>query len=155
MKETKLNSAQQLLSARQETLQKLQTTAMRPHGKLWGLDVFSWLEPDMELLANTIHSFPFQVVWISNKEILEGAVAADPQILSNVVNCVVLGTNIFDVNTELVINIGTVAGLNSLTEALNWIRPMQYKKTILLYTEKLENVEREGDQFEELLKILS
>ncbi len=86
MKETKLNSAQQLLSARQETLQKLQTTAMRPHGKLWGLDVFSWLEPDMELLANTIHSFPFQVVWISNKEILEGVVAADPQILSNVVN---------------------------------------------------------------------
>jgi hypothetical protein len=50
-KKQDLNLENRLLDFRKESLKKLNTTTMRSHGKLWGMDVFSWFLPDPELIT--------------------------------------------------------------------------------------------------------
>ena len=41
-------------------------TTLKSHGKLFGMDAFSWLNPNISVLEKTIESFPFHTVWIGN-----------------------------------------------------------------------------------------
>ena len=41
-------------------------TALQSHGKLFGMDAFSWLNPNISVLEKTIESFPFRTVWLGN-----------------------------------------------------------------------------------------
>ena len=65
-KTTTRKKEDQLLEARQEGLRNAENSSIRPHGKLWEMDVFSWYKPNIHVLANTIHAFPFPVIWVAN-----------------------------------------------------------------------------------------
>jgi len=41
-------------------------TTLQSHGKLFGMDAFSWLNPNLSVLEKTIESFPFRTVWLGN-----------------------------------------------------------------------------------------
>ena len=58
---------ERLLQARTEGL-KTQGSPMRPLGKLWGMDVFTWLNPNPGLLVNTLQSFAVKIVMLSSNE---------------------------------------------------------------------------------------
>lgn len=61
----------QLISARENGLLKLNETNLQSRGKLFGMDAFSWVFPNIEVLRSTINSFPFQVYWIGNRTEIE------------------------------------------------------------------------------------
>ena len=82
-KKTKVDQRTQLLQAREEGLKSLQNGVLKPHGKLLGMDVFSWLNPDVHMLMNTLHSFPFPVIWIAQKMDWDALLNLDNTILSN------------------------------------------------------------------------
>lgn len=65
-----MNRAFQLLEARQKALEEQRQTVMKPHGKIRGADTFTWHNPTMKSLANTILNFPFPIVWVTNATIL-------------------------------------------------------------------------------------
>ncbi|HLU86750.1 MAG TPA: hypothetical protein VKZ44_03275 [Taishania sp.] len=81
MKETK--TPNNLIDVRSESLKSLQSSQLRAHGKLWGLDVFSWQNPTVELLASTIHSFPFHVNLIGNTSLLFELLTHDKTVSTN------------------------------------------------------------------------
>lgn len=56
----------QLLEARKNGLLKVNETSLQSRGKLFGMDAFSWVNPNIEVLKSTINSFPFQVYWVGN-----------------------------------------------------------------------------------------
>lgn len=57
----------QLLEARKNGLLKVNETSLQSRGKLFGMDAFSWVNPNLDVLKSTINSFPFQLYWIGNK----------------------------------------------------------------------------------------
>lgn len=73
-----------LLEARKEALNQVANGSIRPHGKLWGMDVFSWENPNVETIASTIHSFPFPIVWLGDAQLLTTIVEHDASVLSNI-----------------------------------------------------------------------
>ena len=64
MMEKKLTSQQQLLLARQEALRAEKENSLRALGKMWGMDVFTWIDPYPGSISSTIHAFPFPVIWL-------------------------------------------------------------------------------------------
>ena len=40
---------------------------LKPHGKYFGMDTFSCLNPDLDVLEKTIMNFPFDLLWIGNQ----------------------------------------------------------------------------------------
>jgi hypothetical protein len=76
----KHNSLQsQLLQARSEGLQRASGHALRPLGKLWGMDVFTWYAPSVYELSATIQAFPFPVFWMATDRQLKEMAALDSE----------------------------------------------------------------------------
>lgn len=67
----------QLLQARAEGLQRAQSNALRPLGKLWGMDVFTWYAPSVYELSATIQAFPFPVMWLGTESQLKELASVD------------------------------------------------------------------------------
>lgn len=61
--------ATQLKQARNAGLEELNTNfALCPHGKVAGMDVFSWVNPDIDALNATIASMPYKVIWAATTD---------------------------------------------------------------------------------------
>lgn len=64
MEKTEQSIADQLKLARKAGLEEVNTNyALCPHGKVAGMDVFSWVNPDIDALNATIASMPYKVIW--------------------------------------------------------------------------------------------
>ena len=58
------SSAEQLKQARETGLEEVKmNAALCPHGKVAGMDVFSWVNPDIEALNAMIAAMPYKVIW--------------------------------------------------------------------------------------------
>lgn len=66
MQENKVKN--QIHDARKSALKEVIHEHIKPHGKLWGMDVFSWKNPSFEMIESTAKSFPFPVILISSVE---------------------------------------------------------------------------------------
>lgn len=64
MEKLKQSTAEELKQARHASLEEMNTnTALCPHGKVAGMDVFSWVNPDVDALNAMIASMPYKVIW--------------------------------------------------------------------------------------------
>ncbi|MFK7786565.1 MAG: hypothetical protein AB8B56_15705 [Crocinitomicaceae bacterium] len=69
MKQVEQSIAEQLKQARKAGLEEVKTNqALCPHGKVAGMDVFSWVNPDMEALNSMIASMPYKVIWAATTQ---------------------------------------------------------------------------------------
>jgi hypothetical protein len=104
-----------LLTARQNGLLKANETSLQSQGKLFGMDAFSWIYPNIEVLHSTLNSFPFEVLWIGNK---------------TEINSVLNENNVLDsrVRTKLVYN-----DAKDLNDILKSISEFSFKPGILWF----------------------
>jgi hypothetical protein len=117
MSEQELNKIEsQLVAARKSGLLKLNETSLQSQGKLFGMDAFSWIYPNIEVLNSTLNSFPFEVLWVGNQ---------------TEINLVLSENNVLDsrVRTKLVYN-----DANELNDILKSISEFSFKPGILLFT---------------------
>ena len=64
MERVERSTAEQLKQARKAGLDQVNhNAALCPHGKVAGMDVFSWVNPDAEALNAMIASMPYKVIW--------------------------------------------------------------------------------------------
>ena len=64
MQKTEQSIAEQLKRARKAGLEEVNTNnALCPHGKVAGMDVFSWVNPAIDSLNAMIASMPYKVIW--------------------------------------------------------------------------------------------
>lgn len=137
MSEQELNKIEsQLVEARKNGLLKLNETSLQSQGKLFGMDVFSWIYPNIDVLNSTLNSFPFEVLWIGNK--IE-------------TNLVLSENNVLDsrVRTKLI-----YSDCSELNELLKSISDKSFKPGILLFTSTDTDSEYYFNLFKEYLALV-
>lgn len=130
MKETKTTN--NLIDIRSESLKSLQSSQLKAHGKLWGLDVFSWQNPSVELLASTIHSFPFRVNLIGNTSLLLEILAHDKTVSTNL-NTLFCYQNEKQLTFEPNLKHISIIESNDVQEIFQKIYEMRSTKAIILF----------------------
>jgi hypothetical protein len=137
MSEQELNKIEsQLVAARKSGLLKLNETSLQSQGKLFGMDAFSWIYPNIDVLNSTLNSFPFEVLWIGNK---------------TEINLILSENNVLDsrVRTKLVYSDG-----QELNDILKSITEFSFKPGILLFTSTETDSEYYFNLFKEYLALV-
>lgn len=137
MSEQELNKIEsQLVAARKSGLLKLNETSLQSQGKLFGMDVFSWIYPNIDVLNSTLNSFPFEVLWIGNK---------------TEINLLLSENNVLDsrVRTKLIYSDG-----KELNDILKSISESAFKPGILLFTSTETDSEYYYNLFKEYLALV-
>jgi len=136
-----------ILQARKEGLLKAGDSTMQSHGKLWGMDVFSWMNPKPAVLAATMDSFPFPIFWIASilerNEVLEVNIDLNAKIhFSAILD--------WENSKSDSINGATVSTLN---EAFDQINSLKIKPSILLFTYSKSDWEFQKNRFSDYLSM--
>ena len=136
-----------ILQARKEGLLQAGDSTMQSHGKLWGMDVFSWMNPKPAVLAATMDSFPFPIFWIASilerNEVLEVNIDLNAKIhFSAILD--------WENSKSDSINGATVSTLN---EAFDQINSLKIKPSILLFTYSKSDWEFQKNRFNDYLSM--
>ena len=142
-----------LLEARNEGLQNMKETTLRPHGKLWGMDVFSWYKPSIQILSNTIHAFPFPVLWVGNGADIYSTIKEDPSVCIQLNSIITFDETRLLLPNEELSKIKNVVGVNSIEDAFRLLKHFQKKNAVLLFSASDENWKKNKLVFEEFLSI--
>lgn len=153
--ENKLNIRldDRLLEARNEGLQNMKEATLRPHGKLWGMDTFSWFQPNVHILANTLHAFPFPVIWIGNILDVFTTIKEDPTVCVQLNSIITFDEPRFSLPSENISAIKNCAGVNTLQDAFLLLKAFKQKNAIFLFTASGEEWKENKIEFEEFLEI--
>ena len=142
-----------LLGSRKESLEQMKFGAIRAHGKLWGMDVFSWPNPSVELVASTIESFPFPVVWVGNKAVFEWCNEYHETVWSNVRTLIATDEPRMVFKNENFVQVQNVYGTNSVDECLLMMKGMQLKGGVILFTATDSEWERNHQAFVDFIEL--
>lgn len=145
---------ERLLDARRQSLKEANSTSIRPHGKLWGMDVFSWFNADVDLISNTLHAFPFPVIWVGNKADIMEAVNTDESLFSNLHGIIIYDGSVFEMGNDLLSRFTNCVGTNSIEEAFGMIHLLKAPQKVLLFTSNDQYWEENKFKFEQFLKLV-
>ena len=138
-----------IIKARKEGLLKATDSSMQSHGKLWGLDVFSWINPKPAVLAATMESFPFPLIWLSSLAEKEPVLLTNPHLMANIHYAIEINTN--ESEDDRFLNKGSK--VNSVSEAFNVIQQIKIKPSILLFTYANSDWEYQKNRFIDYLSL--
>lgn len=116
-------------------------SGLLPKGKLFGMDVFAWTYPTVDVLYQTIMNFPFPMIWIGNKNEMEALKKAYPNVAEKVTLFLT-----FDENTS--------DNLLALEHQLAKLGQHAIKPGILLFTSSDNNTEFSVRKFNEYLDLV-
>jgi hypothetical protein len=128
MKKVLLKKQAELLTARKEALNRAHSD-INPQGKLFGLDVFAWVNPDRMKLIATLESMPFPIHLVTRTDYFTFLTANHNVIFANLSNVYLLEDPTS--NNEKIE--GTVVCSN-LTEALFTLGREKAKGIMLIVT---------------------
>ena len=139
-----------ILQARKEGILKASDTTMNSHGKLWGMDVFSWINPNPVVLSATMESFPFPILWIASQdEFKETLTQADS--LSDKIHYALLLND--DVQLENKLISTKTSSVSNMNEAFESINELKIKPSILLFTYSRSDWEYQRRRFIDYLEM--
>jgi hypothetical protein len=139
-----------ILQARKEGLLKAGDSSMQSHGKLWGMDVFSWVNPKPAVLSATMDSFPFPIFWISSSLERNEVLKVNIELNAKIHFSVLLDSE-NSTNDLLVLNNGVV--VTTLNEAFDQINTLKIKPSILLFTYSKSDWEYQKNRFNDYLSM--
>jgi hypothetical protein len=150
---TKIDQHLQLLQARERSLREQQNGLLIPHGKLLGMDVFSWVNPDIHLMINTMHSFPFPVIWIAQTMDWDKIVAHDTSIFSTLEVTIIYDAHKNDETKNNLEEPFKIVKKVALADALKYVDNLNAFKTVLLFTASGNQIEEHINEFENYLAL--
>ncbi len=145
--------ANQLVLLRKESLEQMKFGSIRAHGKLWGMDVFSWPNPSIDLVASTIESFPFPVVWIGNRAMFEWCHEHQSSVWSNVKTVIATDDAGLVLSSNNFVYVDNVFGSQSVEECLIMMQGMQFKGGVILFTASDNEWERNHKTFVDFIEL--
>ena len=146
-----INSSQQLAEARAENLKNVEAATLRPHGKMWGMDVFSWYNPSNDDLLTLFQSFPAPITWIGNKSMIESVFAEASDSIVNLK--VVCAYNQVDLKLENANYLDAVHGTEDVKSAFDIVKVRKQGNGIILFTASGNEWATQRNDFEYYLKI--
>jgi hypothetical protein len=148
-----IHAHEQLLQARQQNLENQVVGTLRSHGKLWGMDVFSWYKPSLYELENTLSSFPAPICWFANENDVLNLLTEKTDWLSNVKLVCTYDKAGFKLPNQIMDYVETILGAAKIDDALNLLRATKKAQGILLFTSSGENWNLSKNTFEEFLSL--
>lgn len=153
-KQRTLSAEELLLGARKESLSRINQTSLRSHGKLWGMDVFSWIHPNLSTIGTTIQSFPFSVRWVSNAKDLLFTLENQPELVEKLSAALIYDDSVFTLKNEHLHGIENCVGTTRVEEAMRMLKVTAEVQSIVLFTASGENAEEAKSEFEHILNVL-
>lgn len=150
MKKTK--EAYNLIDIRKQAIAQHVHGLLRPHGKMWGMDVFSWSNPEIVAMADTIHSFPFKVLLVTNHNILDSLLEQDELVATNLQG-VILFQSTKAIKDERLKFVDNVAYFNDVKSAFQQMYEWQVPRTIILFCSEGMDAELHQNEFNRFLEV--
>lgn len=151
--ETKNNfGVNPLVQARTEALEN-QEFSLRPLGKLWGMDVFTWYNASCENIASTIDAFPFPVIWFSTAETITQMLKHDAELMKSIQWLGQYNTASMQIPQQVARVIPLVTSTENLSDSLTLLRHNKQEKFALLFTTCGEGWKTYKQQFEDFVSI--
>jgi hypothetical protein len=148
-----INLSDRLKEARNEGLKNMKETPLRPHGKLWGMDTFSWYQPNFNLVANTLHAFPFPIVWIGNSKDINNTILEDSSVCLQLKTVIVYDNSKINFSIDALEKIENIVGVSSLENAFIMLKSLKIKNAVFLFSASGENWKENRESFEDFLNI--
>lgn len=141
-----------LLEARAEALKNAESQSLRPLGKLWGMDVFTWVNPSVNELAATIHSFPFPVYLFAPARLIIEFAMVDDETLKLVSWIGQYDKNISEIDASISSEIVQFSATNSVSETIDLMRLYRMDRHIVLFVATGNDWMSKINEFEEFVK---
>jgi len=142
-----------LIDARKDALKQINHGCIRAHGKLWGMDVFSWGNPEFELVASMIDSFPFPVIWVGNKDIFDWCIEYQPSVWRSIKSVIAVDFSRLIFTQKEFISVENVIGISSVDEAFEFLKGVKHKGAVLLFTASGLEWERNYKSFNDFMNL--
>jgi hypothetical protein len=147
-----VNSEEQLLQARKEGLkQAQQVDSMQAHGKILGMDTFSWMNPQTDMLATLLSSFPFSILWVGTLEQIQNCLKLYPELSGNIETILIHNSSSMVLNKTALEKINTIACVDGMEHALDFVKTMKLKKGVFIYTDEKEEALKGKQIFEDFV----
>jgi hypothetical protein len=142
----------QLVHAREKALSQEQF-ALRPLGKLWGMDVFTWYNASCENIASTIAAFPFPVIWFANARLVEQMQVHDVDLLKSLHWLGQYDSAKMLIEGKIAAYIPLVTTTENLNDSLTFLKDNKQEKHALLFTANGPNWNDYKTAFEQFVKL--
>lgn len=152
-KKQDIQPKEQLLQTRERNLELVEKSSLRPHGKLWGMDVFTWYNPATFELENTLTSFPFPVIWFGNHADISALIETSTDAWSNLHTICVYDSGVVEIPMDAMHTIENVLGVQHFQDMFEFIRTFKQKNAIFLFTASGKNSSEHKKQFEDFLHL--
>lgn len=153
-KVSKQTAEEQLLQARKEGLQDaLQVNSMRAHGKVLGMDTFSWINPQLDALASALSSFPFEIIWVGSHEQITRCLSIQPELAKSIETIIVHDNPILNLKKETLNEIKNIVCLEGTKHALELIKSMKKDKCALLFSTMGTTAKNDKEEFEQYISL--
>lgn len=147
-----VNSEAQLLQARKEGLKQVQQVdSMQAHGKILGMDTFSWMNPQVDMLATLLSSFPFSILWVGTLDQIQNCLKMYPGLSGNIETILIHNSCSMALNKTALEKINTIACVDGMEHALSFVKSMKLKKGVFIYTDEKEEAFKGKQIFEEFV----
>jgi len=148
-----ISTESELLKARSEGLARAKEIhAMQAHGKYELMDIFSWINPQFDILVTVLASFPFPVIWIATQKQAKCALTYYPEIQDNVESIIVHDESHIKLKGEIISELTNIILVGDLDSAVKSMEAMKQPKRILLYTSEGDNAESEQREFQNYIE---
>lgn len=142
-----------LLEARAEALKNAESQSLRPLGKLWGMDIFTWVNPSVYELAATIHSFPFPVYLFAPAQLIIEFAMVDDETLKLVSWIGQYDKNVTEIDASISSEAIQFSATNSVVETSELMRLNSMDRHIVLFVAAGNEWKSKINEFEEFVKI--
>lgn len=153
-KTTVVSSEEQLLDARKKGLNEAQqVNAMQVHGKVLGMDSFSWVNPQIDMLATFLSSFPFSMVWAGSHDQIKWCLEQFPELATKMESVIVCDRALLDTDSALLEKLSNVACVEGTDHALEFVKTMKPSKGGFLFTTSGGNAQDEIELFNQFIRL--
>ena len=131
---------EQILHLREQGLNDAQELhSMQAYGKIAGMDVFSWVNPDSNSLTAVLYSVPFKVTWLATKEQVEKLLNEFPEGFAKLDSVVVYDAGHLAPEFDWLKTGTNVACIDGVDDAMALLSAMKKRDRVFLYSMPRDN----------------
>ena len=141
-----------LLEARAEALKNAESQSLRPLGKLWGMDVFTWVNPSVYELSATLSAFPFPVFLLAPFNVLNEIALVDSETLKMVQWIAQYDNSANKIDPSISADLMQYSATDSIASTIDLLRQNQLDRHIVLFIAAGNECKTKLNEFDEFVK---
>ncbi len=129
----------------------LEINAMKAHGKIMGMDAFSWVNPNMDQLTSALSTFPFRIIWVATFQQLKNCLSIEPNLSIKMETVIIHNTTKNEVSEEDFFRINNILKVKTAKDALQMVNALKKEKCVFLFSTEGKNAKDDKKEFEKFI----